>query len=75
VQLFSRKEDVDRINKERLAMLPGQCYTYHCLDDVWINKDHEHLQGKKRRNGDGSLEALVSNISVNSFNFSHGDIG
>lgn len=65
IKLFSRRDDVDRVNKENISRLPAATRTYKCLDHFdW--KDHHREDSSLEKNsrladdGSGTLHALVS---------------
>lgn len=47
-QIFSRNADVDRVNGEELAGLPGPTATCQAEDDVTLQEDRPESRGKRR---------------------------
>lgn len=62
IQLFARRDDVDRVNNENIAKLPAQAITYKCVDHFdWKTHHREEasLEKNTRPGDDGTLLALV----------------
>ncbi|CAO2657621.1 Nn.00g037470.m01.CDS01 [Neocucurbitaria sp. VM-36] len=63
IKLFSRRDDVDRVNNENISRLPSEARTYKCVDHFnWKehHKDDRSLEKNTREadDGTGTLHAL-----------------
>ena len=59
IKLFSRREDVKKLNDREFALLQTPIITYTCFDHFQMNPDHIELAAKAERDPvDGSLIAL-----------------
>jgi ATP-dependent DNA helicase PIF1 len=61
IQLFARRDDVDRVNNENISKLPSDAITYKCVDHFnWKDhhRDDSSLEKNTRPGEDGTLAAL-----------------
>ena len=63
IEIYARRQDVDRVNNENISRLPSQAISYKCVDFFeWKShhKDDKSLEKYSRRlDGDDTLQQLV----------------
>ncbi|KAG9189567.1 ATP-dependent DNA helicase PIF1 [Alternaria panax] len=53
IQIFSKRDDVDRVNKQNIARLPSQQLIFKCLDDFkWNDFEDKTLEKYTEKEGD-----------------------